>query len=318
MTQAIENPNATPAQVAATTPAESTNPTVAVGKRVKGFISNGTLHLPKDYSPDNALKSAFLKLTETLNKEYKPVLTHCTIPSIQNALLSMVMQGLDVAKNQGYFIAYGDKLTFQRSYFGDMALAERIRPGIEIYSGIVYEGQEDNFKFSIERGRKIVTMHEQTLEDLDRPIKAVYCGIIDENGVDLGVELMTIERVKESWKMSKTYKPVPEKGKEGTHQKFEAEMALRTVIRKRCLSIINTASDAHLREAIQKSEADAIEAEMAEEVAANANGEVLDIEETPQALGASAESLDQVPTVTETQEEKAPAAASTGLSSEFD
>jgi hypothetical protein len=67
-----------------------------------------------------------------------------------------------------------------------------------------------------------------------------------------------------------------------------------------------------------------IEAEMAEEVAAHANGEVFDIDETthvketPQALGASSESLDQVPTVTETQEEKAPAAASTGLSSEFD
>jgi recombination protein RecT len=40
------------------------------------------------------------------------VLQACTRDSIANALLDMAVQGLNPAKKQGYFIAYGKQLVF--------------------------------------------------------------------------------------------------------------------------------------------------------------------------------------------------------------
>jgi len=58
-------------------------------------------------------------------------------------------------------------------------------------------------------------------------------------------------------------------------EQFPAEMALRTVIRHRCKEIINSSNDAMLVEAITRQEVEAVEAEIAEEAGALANGETL-------------------------------------------
>ncbi|MCG3082651.1 recombinase RecT, partial [Pseudomonas aeruginosa] len=42
----------------------------------------------------------------------------CNDTSKPNALLDMVTQGLNPAKNQCYFIPYGNKMQLQRSYHG--------------------------------------------------------------------------------------------------------------------------------------------------------------------------------------------------------
>ena len=88
--------------------------------RIKQMESIDALHLPKNYAVENALKAAWLVLQETEDRAHNKALAVCTKESIANALLDMVLQGLSVAKNQGYFIVYGNKLTFSRSYFGTM------------------------------------------------------------------------------------------------------------------------------------------------------------------------------------------------------
>src|SRR5690606_24667209 len=95
-----------------------------VAEKVRQFQERGEIHFPTNYSPENALKSAWLVLQETKDKNGKPVLQSCTKNSIANALLNMVVQGLTPAKQQGYFIAYGQQLVFQRSYFGTMAVTK--------------------------------------------------------------------------------------------------------------------------------------------------------------------------------------------------
>lgn len=276
--------------------AEPSNPTVRVGQMIQKFLDNGTLHLPHDYSAENALKSAWLTLQTVEDKDKRKALSVCTQESIINALLAMVIQGLNVEKKQGYFIVYGNSLTFQRSYFGDQALAQRVKPGIEIYSALVYEGDECLIEKI--RGRTVITKHVSNLANQDpNKIVAAYCGVYDPaNGEDLGAEVMTMAEIKRSWSMSKTYNP----SGNGVHNKFPDRMALRTVTRRRCLPIIYLSNDALLLEHVQKSEDDAMLAEFNDEVAEKANRETL-------SLPPAAQPAVQIPVETVTEPVPVPA-----------
>jgi recombinational DNA repair protein RecT len=79
--------------------------------------------------------------------------------------------------------------------------------------------------------------------------------------------------------MSKTYNP---QNGNGTHVKFEGDMALRTVIRKRCKPIFNVSNDHELLAALVRSDVEVTSAEMDEEVTAFANAEVIDMPELPE------------------------------------
>lgn len=254
-----------------------------VAAKIRAFTANGELHFPPDYSPDNALKSAWLILQGTENKDHKPVLEICTRPSIANALLNMAVQGLNPAKQQGYFIAYGQTLTFQRSYHGTKAIALRVRPDIEdIVAQVIYEG--DTFEYEIDRGRKLVTKHVQSLDNVDKAkTKGAYCTVIHTDGRAYSV-IMTFDEIKAAWRMSQMH-PVSDNGtiKEGsTHAKFTAEMAQKTVINRACKPLVNSSDDADLMlvEAFEESEQDAAEAEALEGIEAGANeGDVLPVPE---------------------------------------
>lgn len=252
-----------------------------ISKKVGEFTTRGELHLPADYSPENAMKSAWLILQSAVDRDKKPVLEACTKDSIANSLLDMVVQGLNPAKKQGYFIAYGKQLVFQRSYFGTVAVAKRVDENIQDVIGeVVYEG--DVFKYKIVRGKKEVTEHEQSLDNVcGKKIKAAYAMIIDWNGEITKTEIMTIDQIKQAWKQSQTH-PVDEKGnvKTGsTHDKFAADMCIKTVINKICKPIINSSSDSHLfKQSVNRSSEVIAEAEVSQEIAENANGEIIDIE----------------------------------------
>ncbi len=252
----------------------TTNVVVTVGQQVRGYLDKGTLHLPEDYSVENALKSAYLALQEVKDRDGNNALAVCSQASIANALLDMVVQGLNPAKKQLYFIVYGKQLTCQRSYFGDQALAQRINPNIEIVADVV--SQDDVFKYSKVRGKNVITEHTQQLENVDtKKIKAAYCSLFDkETGEDLGAEIMTWEQIQKSWGMSKTYQP---SGNKGTHHDFPDQMALRTVIRRRCKPVINSSSDELLMLAIKRQDEDQVLAELDEREAIEAHGEVIDI-----------------------------------------
>jgi recombination protein RecT len=248
-----------------------------VASQIMSYLSKGTLHLPADYSVDNALKSAWLYLLEAVDKDKKPLLQACTRSSIVNALLDYAIQGLNTAKKQAYFIAYGGKCVMQRSYFGDQAIALRVQPGITFYYQLIRRG--DEVRTSIIAGRRIVIKHESDFAHENAEIIGAYAGVLSATGEDLGAEVMTIEDIKRSWSMSKTYNP---QNGNGTHVKFEGDMALRTVIRKRCKPIFNVSNDHELLAALVRSDVEVTSAEMDEEVTAFANAEVIDMPELPE------------------------------------
>lgn len=244
-----------------------------VNKKVQEFVSRGELHLPPNYSVENAMKSAWLILQGTVDKDKKPVLQVCTRDSIANALLDMAVQGLNPAKKQGYFIAYGKQLVFQRSYFGTMAVTKRVAGAKDIFAEVVYKG--DEFEYSIERGNKVITKHVQRIENVDSSnIVAAYCTIFFDDGRQF-TDVMTWAEIQKAWSKSKMN---PEK--EGsTHKEFPQEMARRTVINRACKRYLNSSDDSSLlMRHVKRADEVAAEAEVEAEIEENANGEYIDVE----------------------------------------
>jgi len=251
-----------------------------VSEKVYEFLRSGELDLPKNYSVDNALKSAYLILNTVKNKDDKPVMLDgkltgiCTKASIANAVLDMVVQGLNPGKKQCYFIVYGQSIICQRSYFGSMAVAETVNPAIKDWGfNVVYE--DDKFSYGIHNGKASVIEHEQRLENIDKSkIIAAYAMALDIKGEPIKTEIMTIEEIHKAWSMSKM-KPIDDKGEvkpESTHGKFARDMALKTVINKTAKFIINASSDnALLLERINRAEDLADEAAVQMEIEESAN-----------------------------------------------
>jgi recombination protein RecT len=243
-----------------------------VAAKVREFQSRGEIHFPANYSPENAMKSAWLILQNTYDREKRPALQVCTRDSIANALLDMVVQGLNPMKKQGYFIVYGKQLVFQRSYFGTMAVTKRVTGAKDIFAQVVYEG--DDFEFEINRGRKKVTKHKQTLVSMSGgKIVAAYCTIILDDEREF-TEIMTIDEIRQAWKKSKQN---PEK--EGsTHQEFPQEMAKKTVINRTCKAYLNSSDDGSLlMKHFRRQDEILAEAEVEAEIAENANSELIDV-----------------------------------------
>ena len=256
-----------------------------VGERVNAFINSGELHLPKDYSVVNALKSAYLVLQGVEDKDHRKALEVCERSSIANALLDMIVQGLNPGKKQVYFIAYGKTLTAQRSYFGSMAVAEMVNPAIKDWGyDVVYEG--DTFKYGIHNGKKSVIEHSQDLANIDKAkILAAYAMALDKDGAPIKTEIMTIEEIHQAWKQSKM-QPIDDKGEvkpTSVHGRFARDMALKTVINKVAKFIINASSDnTLLLDRINRNEDLADAAGVQSEIEGKANtGTVIMIPEEP-------------------------------------
>jgi len=252
----------------------------AVSKRIKALEANGEIHFPPDYSPQNALKSAWLILQETKDKDKNLALEVCTKASILNSLMDMLITGMNPAKDQGYFIVYGKQLAFQRSYFGSMALAKRVDENIEdIVAEPVYVA--DTLEYEIVRGKKQIVKHTQTLEAVNsRKVKAAYCIVIGKNGEIMKTDLLTFEEIKKAWAMSKMY-PVEKDGsikKGSVHDEFMADMCRKTVINHACKPIINSSNDKHLKIAAMRSEVVAAEEESLTQIEDHANRDIIDID----------------------------------------
>ena len=187
--------------------------------------------MPKDYNYVNAVKATMLKLQEVKDKNGKPALEVCTPASIQSALFSMIVKGLDVSKNQAYLVCYGEQLQLQESYFGKVLQVKRIFPEWEPRPNIVHEG--DTFKYTVnpETGRRELVEHTQSLENLDKPIVGGYIYLpCADGGKDL--YCMTIKQIMASWSKSRSGG--------ATAKAFPEKMAMKTLVNSGCTMVINS------------------------------------------------------------------------------
>ena len=247
----------------------------AVETRIAELVHGKKLVLPQNYSASNALQAAWLALQEVETRDKKPVLEACSRNSIVQSLFSMVVQALDPGKKQGYFIPYGQSLTFQRSYFGTMAVAKRMGGVQEAFAELIYE--DDTFEYEIRRGTKHVLKHTQSLDSIDSgKVRAAYAVVIFDDGRPDYTELMTWDQIQQSWSKSKM-NPNSDKS---THAQFTSEMVKRTVLNRALKRFINSSSDDHLfLQAFNENATAQVEAAVEEDAQANANGEELDFPE---------------------------------------
>lgn len=209
--------------------------------KIEQFQQDGGLRLPANYSVENHMKSAWLVLQATTDRNGNPALSVCTKGSIANALFDMVLQGLSVSKKQGYFIVYGNTLEFQRSYFGTIALAKRAG-GVkgEPVANIIYEGDEFIYMINPNTGRKSIVKHEQKLENIDNAKIVGAYAIVTYADDSTEVTIMSMAQIRAAWNQGAT------KGNSPAHKNFTDEMAKKTVIGRACKTVINSSDDAWL------------------------------------------------------------------------
>lgn len=258
---------------------EEANITDNVLNKIQKFQSNGQIYFPNNYSPENALKSAWLKLQDVKDKNGKLALEVCTRESVANALLNMVIQGLNPMKNQCYFIPYGNQLTLMRSYFGSITVAKQFGEIEDITAEVIYEG--DKVETEIKRGKTLIKTHTRSFENINKAkIVGAYATILYKGDAEESI-IMTMEQIKTSWKKSK----LNPDGKDSTHSLFTEDMCKRTVINKICKYYINTKDDSNLnmiKQAFETSDEELKESEVEYEIQENANKEVIDIKpDTP-------------------------------------
>ena len=227
------------------------------------------LSFPADYNPTNALMGAYLIMKETTDKNGKCILESCSQASIANSLMDMATLGLNASKKQGYFIAYGGKCQFQKSYCGNITLARR--NGLKtINAEIIYDG--DTFKYHIENGMKVIDVHEQDFMNIDNDkILGAYAVAVMDDGRKV-VEVMNINQLKKAW--NQRMGGLKEDAS-STHMKFKDQMAKKTVINRLCKLIGNTSTDGNISEISDRldevADVDMVAEDVAYEIENNAN-----------------------------------------------
>lgn len=217
--------------------------------RVKELQQENNLQCPANYSYQNALKSAWLILQETLDRDKKPVLTTCTQMSVMNCLLSMVVQGLSPAKKQCYFIAYGKQLQLMRSYMGTVAVTKRLHAVKDVKAYMIYDGDEFETEYNIDTATLNITKFNPKFENIDNTkIKGAFAVVLGEDG-PIYTEIMNMAQIRMAWSKSKTGGQV--------HKDFAEEMAKKTVINRACKMFANTSDDSDvIIDAFNKSDID--------------------------------------------------------------
>ncbi len=238
--------------------------------KIDSFQKSGELTLPKGYNAENALKSAYIILSDPKNN----ILSKCSTTSVAEALLKMVVYGVSPLKKQCYFIPYGDKLECSISYAGNIAIAKRYGNLKSIKGNAIFEG--DTFEFEIDQktGRRKVTKHIQTLDSVGSlKLKGAYA-VVEMNDGGIDVEVMNINQIEASWKQGGS------KGGSPAHKNFPDQMAVKTVLNRACKLLISSSDDSVLYDSLEEEKViDVTAADVDQEIKQNANKQLLDIED---------------------------------------
>lgn len=187
--------------------------------------------LPKDYNHVNAIKASVLVLSELKDRNGRPFNEVCTPQSIQKALFSMATKGLDVSRNQAYYIVRGNQLCLHESYFGKVARVKRVYPDFDPTPRVVYQGDVFEYITDVKTGRMQLVKHEQKIENLDKDFVGAYMYLPCPDGGQK-LYIMTKKAILQAWMKSSN------KSMTVQHE-FREKMIGKTIINSGCTMIIN-------------------------------------------------------------------------------
>lgn len=247
-----------------------------VAEKVQNMVENNQINIPENYSIVNAVQAAYFKLTEVDFKNKTSLIESATMESVAFSLQDMAIQALSVAKKQGYFIVYGDKMQFVRSYHGTQAVIKRMGGVKDIWANVIWKGETFEVVYN-DRGQLAFKAHKvdwKAATGNKDDIEGAYCIVERDDGIQF-LTVMTMEEIKTSWSQS-SMKTVQDK--------YPQEMAKRTVINRAAKAFINTSDDSDLFiGAINRTTENEFDNERKEinpdyEIKQNANTETLDIQ----------------------------------------
>lgn len=242
------------------------NITDLVLNRVLKKQLEGALQLPSNYSPQNALLSAYLLLEEVETKDRVPVLKACSPASIVNALMEMVVQGLNPVKGQCYFIPYGNNLQMSRSYKGTIALTKRLPGVVDVKGYPVYKEDKFSLGFDVVTGKQTLKEYEPSITRKNEDLIGAFAIVIGTDGI-LHTEYMTMDQVRAAWNMGQM------KGASPAHKNFPDQMAVKSVINRACKLFADTSDDSGLISGALSRQTDS---EVELEIDENANKDLLE------------------------------------------
>ncbi len=264
--------------------------TESVMSNIQAKIDAGSISVPANYNMSNAITSAYL----ILKAHDRDVLNTCAKESIANALLDMVVQGLNPVKDQCYFIPYKDKLTLQRSYLGTVAITKRLDEVVDVKGYPVYKNDNFTLGFDIVAGVQYVKEYEPSTDYKESDLVGAFAVIIGEYGI-LHTEYMSMDQIRKSWEQGAM------KGNSPAHKNFASEMAKKTVINRACKMYAKTSDDADLIcEMMKKDTDDYVDREIEE----HANSEMVEIYPSEDVTDNHQIEVEQIPLATTAQ--KAP------------
>lgn len=237
--------------------------------KIDAFQKSGELTLPKDYNAENALKSAYIMLSDPKNN----ILEKCDKSSIAEALLKMVVYGVSPIKKQCYFIPYGQKLECSISYAGNIVTAKRYGNLKDIKANAIFEG--DTFEFEVDNttGKRKILKHIQTLESIgSNKVKGAYAVIFMKDG-SVDVEVMSIAQIEQAWGQGGS------KGNSPAHKNFKDQMACKTVINRACKLLISSSDDSVLYDPLEEENIDVTHEDVKHEISQKANKKEIDFDD---------------------------------------
>jgi recombination protein RecT len=214
------------------------------GVRIKQFQESG-LRVPKNYSVDTALNTAALMIADVQDKNFRPALEVCTPESIKNAMIEMVVKGLN-PMNHCSFKVMGGKLVLDENYQGQTMRSKRDGGVKDVVARAVFKGSLENFEYEIKDGIASITKHVEKLEDRSSPVVGAYATFTMADGTKR-TEIMDMDEIEAAWTQrnigKKSAKP---DDLSKAHLKFAAEMSKKTVIRRGLKPILQSLDDKSL------------------------------------------------------------------------
>ena len=157
--------------------------------------------------------------------------------------MQMATQGLNPIKKQCYFVAYGSKCKLVPSYFGTLAILNRVKNlKRQPVANVVRQGDVFEYGYDMESMQLTIYKHETKIDNLDNPIVAAYAIIVTDK--ERVVEIMSRKQLEQAWAQGQSWKSAEKKGYESaTHKNFPEEMAKKSVLNRAAKKLINATDD---------------------------------------------------------------------------
>lgn len=180
----------------------------------------------EDALPEGFNKSRFVQNSIALLNDNPQISKYPKTQIVANLMKASYL-GLDALSKECYLVPYGNQLTFQIDYRGNVKLAKKysIRPIKDIYAKLVREG--DTFEEYIENGEAVINFNPKPFND-GKIIGAFACCVYADGGMIYDtMSLADLENTRKASKASNS----------PAWTKFTGEMYKKTAIHRLCKMI---------------------------------------------------------------------------------